>query len=58
MPEGTDASTLLERGRWLAEVCKEKGFRFTPSPARPALRKQEGNIDEEDAQLCLDLALR
>lgn len=30
MPEGTDAALLLERGRWLVDVCKEKGFRFTP----------------------------
>jgi len=30
MPEGTDAPSLLERGRWLADICKEKGFRFTP----------------------------
>lgn len=30
MPEGTDSTALLERGRWLAELCKEKGFRFSP----------------------------
>jgi 7-carboxy-7-deazaguanine synthase len=30
MPEGTDSATLLERGRWLTDICKEKGFRFTP----------------------------
>jgi 7-carboxy-7-deazaguanine synthase len=30
MPEGTDATVLLERGRWLVDVCKERGFRFTP----------------------------
>jgi 7-carboxy-7-deazaguanine synthase len=30
MPEGTDADRLRERGVWLAEVCKEEGFRFSP----------------------------
>jgi 7-carboxy-7-deazaguanine synthase len=30
MPEGTDATTLLERGRWLVDVCKERGLRFSP----------------------------
>jgi 7-carboxy-7-deazaguanine synthase len=30
MPEGIDSETIIERGRWLVEVCKEKGFRFTP----------------------------
>jgi 7-cyano-7-deazaguanosine (preQ0) biosynthesis protein QueE len=30
MPEGIDATALIERSRWLTEVCKEKGFRFTP----------------------------
>jgi len=30
MPEGTDSTVLIQRGRWLAEICKEKGFRFTP----------------------------
>jgi len=30
MPEGTDAETILERSRWLVEICKEKGFRFSP----------------------------
>ena len=29
MPEGIDAATLLERSRWLVEVCKEKSFRFS-----------------------------
>jgi 7-carboxy-7-deazaguanine synthase len=29
MPEGVDVTTLLERGRWLADVCMEKGFRFS-----------------------------
>ncbi len=30
MPEGTDREVLRERARWLAEVCKEEGFRFSP----------------------------
>jgi 7-carboxy-7-deazaguanine synthase len=30
MPEGTDRDTLRERGEWLAEVCKERGFRYSP----------------------------
>lgn len=30
MPEGTDAPTVLQRSRWLVEVCKERGFRFAP----------------------------
>lgn len=30
MPEGTDAATLRERGLWLAEECKTRGFRFSP----------------------------
>jgi 7-carboxy-7-deazaguanine synthase len=30
MPEGTDRDTLTERGAWLAEICKEEGFRFSP----------------------------
>lgn len=30
MPEGTDRDVLRERGLWLAELCKEKGFRFSP----------------------------
>lgn len=29
MPEGVDAGTILGRSRWLAEACKQKGFRFT-----------------------------
>lgn len=29
MPEGIDAAALLERSRWLADVCKERGFRFS-----------------------------
>jgi len=30
MPEGVDASTLAERGRWLIEICKREGYRFSP----------------------------
>ncbi len=30
MPEGINSVVLMERGRWLIEICKEKGFRFTP----------------------------
>jgi len=30
MPEGTDRDTLRERGEWLAEVCKDRGFRYSP----------------------------
>jgi 7-carboxy-7-deazaguanine synthase len=30
MPEGTDREQLRERARWLAEICKEEGFRFSP----------------------------
>ena len=30
MPEGTDPERLRERARWLAELCKEEGFRFGP----------------------------
>jgi 7-carboxy-7-deazaguanine synthase len=30
MPEGRDSATLRERGRWVAEICKQHGFRFTP----------------------------
>lgn len=30
MPEGTDPETLRERGRWLAELSKQEGFRFSP----------------------------
>ena len=30
MPEGTDGSTLVERGRWLVEICKREGFRYSP----------------------------
>jgi 7-carboxy-7-deazaguanine synthase len=30
MPEGIDVETLSERGRWLVEICKERGYRFSP----------------------------
>jgi 7-carboxy-7-deazaguanine synthase len=30
MPEGIDANVIIERSRWLVDVCKERGFRFTP----------------------------
>lgn len=30
MAEGVDSAVLAERGRWLAEVSKREGFRFTP----------------------------
>jgi len=30
MPQAEDATTLLERSRWLAEVCKQTGFALSP----------------------------
>jgi 7-carboxy-7-deazaguanine synthase len=30
MPEGTDADVLRERGRWLVEIAKREGYRFSP----------------------------
>ncbi len=30
MPEGTERETLRTRSIWLAEVCKEKGYRLSP----------------------------
>lgn len=30
MPEGTDAATLLERSKWVVEICKREGWRFSP----------------------------
>ncbi|MCG3132633.1 MAG: 7-carboxy-7-deazaguanine synthase [Phycisphaerae bacterium] len=30
MPEGTDAASLLERGRRVVETCKSRGFRYCP----------------------------
>jgi 7-carboxy-7-deazaguanine synthase len=30
MPEGIDRDLLRERSQWLAEICKDEGFRFSP----------------------------
>jgi 7-carboxy-7-deazaguanine synthase len=30
MPEGTTPDCVRERGRWLAELCKQEGFRYSP----------------------------
>ena len=30
MPEGIDREVLRERSLWLAEICKDEGFRFSP----------------------------
>jgi 7-carboxy-7-deazaguanine synthase len=30
MPEGTDPQILVDRSRWIVEICKERGFRFSP----------------------------
>jgi 7-carboxy-7-deazaguanine synthase len=30
MPEGVDPARLRERALWLAEICKEEGYRFSP----------------------------
>ena len=30
MPEGVDPVRLRERAIWLAEICKDEGFRFSP----------------------------
>jgi 7-carboxy-7-deazaguanine synthase len=30
MPEGTDRERLRERSVWLAETCKQEGYRFSP----------------------------
>ena len=30
MGEGIDQALLAERGRWLVEICKQQGFRFSP----------------------------
>ena len=29
MPEGRDDATLEKRRLWLAEICREQGFRFS-----------------------------
>ena len=30
MPEGIDQQTLSDRAVWIADVCKQTGFRFCP----------------------------
>ncbi|MCH7527540.1 MAG: 7-carboxy-7-deazaguanine synthase QueE [Planctomycetes bacterium] len=30
MPQGTEPAELSEKGSWVAELCKERGFRFCP----------------------------
>lgn len=30
MPEGVDADVLRRRGEWVAEICKERGYRYSP----------------------------
>ncbi len=30
MPEGRDPAVLRERGQWIAEICKQEGFRYSP----------------------------
>jgi 7-carboxy-7-deazaguanine synthase len=30
MPEGTDAHVLRERSLWLAEICKNRQYRYGP----------------------------
>jgi 7-carboxy-7-deazaguanine synthase len=30
MPEGVDRDTLRDRSLWLAEICKDKGYRLSP----------------------------
>jgi 7-carboxy-7-deazaguanine synthase len=30
MPEGTDPEVLASRAPWLAEICKQEGFRYSP----------------------------
>jgi len=30
MPEGVDAGTLRQRSLWLADVCRQTGFRYSP----------------------------
>jgi 7-carboxy-7-deazaguanine synthase len=30
MPEGIDAQTLSQRSQWVAEICKQKGYRMSP----------------------------
>ena len=30
MPEGVEPQVLAERARWLVEICKQEGYRFSP----------------------------
>ncbi len=30
MPEGTDPATLRRRAKWIAEICRETGYRYAP----------------------------
>jgi 7-carboxy-7-deazaguanine synthase len=30
MPEGTDAVTLRQRGLWIADICREEKYRYSP----------------------------
>ena len=30
MPEGTSPERVRERGQWIAEICKQEGFRYSP----------------------------
>lgn len=30
MAEGTDPAAVAERGRWLVEICKREGYRYSP----------------------------
>jgi 7-carboxy-7-deazaguanine synthase len=30
MPEGTAVDVLEQRGAWIAEICKQRGYRFSP----------------------------
>jgi 7-carboxy-7-deazaguanine synthase len=30
MPEGTTPERVRERGQWIAEICKQEGFRYSP----------------------------
>ena len=30
MPEGRDAETLQHRSLWLADICRDQGYHFSP----------------------------
>lgn len=30
MPEGTDRDIIRERALWIVEICKQRGYRFSP----------------------------